>query len=151
MRGVARKMLWVLLAALCVSTLRVAVRAQNGSGLQVDKTSIGGTIVNGSSGKPEAGVWVIAETKLPVPFRKIVVTDDQGRFLVPDLPKASYMLWVRGYGLKDSEKVKAELGKQVKLQVADEISKREAAKIYPASYWLSMIQPPPMAQLPAEY
>ena len=54
-------------------------------GLQVDKSSIGGTVVNTASGKAEAGVWVIAETKLGVPYRKIVVTDDQGRFLVPDL------------------------------------------------------------------
>jgi hypothetical protein len=60
--------------------------------------------MNSGTGKPEAGVWVIAETKLGVPYRKIVVTDDQGRFLVPDLPAASYDVWVRGYGLKDSAK-----------------------------------------------
>ena len=84
--------------------------------MQVDKTSIGGVVVNSNGGKPEAGVWVIAETKsLPVPFRKIVVTDDQGRFLVPDLPDGAYELWVRGYGLKDSERVKAARGGKVKL------------------------------------
>src|SRR5438132_941077 len=56
-------------------------------GIQVSANSIGGAVINNSGGRPEAGVWVIAETKsLQVPFRKIVVTNDQGRFLVPDLP-----------------------------------------------------------------
>ena len=59
-------------------------------------------VVRSSQG-PEAGVWVIAETKdLPTNFIKIVVTDDQGRFMVPELPNASYSVWVRGYGLVDS-------------------------------------------------
>jgi hypothetical protein len=57
---------------------------------------------------PEAGVWVIAETTdLPTKFVKIVVTDDQGRYLLPDLPKATYDVWVRGYGLVDSPKAGA--------------------------------------------
>src|SRR5882757_3716864 len=64
--------------------------------------AIGGTVI-GPKG-PEAGVWVIAETKdLPTRYIKIVVTDDQGRYLLPDLPKAKYKVWVRGYGLVDSE------------------------------------------------
>ena len=46
---------------------------------------------------------------------KSVVTDDQGRYLVPDLPKATYDVWVRGYGLIDSPKVKAAPGKAVNL------------------------------------
>ena len=59
-------------------------------------------MVNGPNG-PEAGVWVIAETTdLPTRFAKMVVTDDQGRYVVPDLPKAKYKVWVRGYGLVDS-------------------------------------------------
>ena len=33
---------------------------------------------------------------------QIVVTDDRGRYLVPELPKANYNVWVRGYGLVDS-------------------------------------------------
>ena len=119
---------------------------------QVDKSSIGGVVLNSNGGKPEAGVWVIAETKsLPVPFRKIVVTDDQGRFLVPDLPDGAYELWVRGYGLKDSEPVKAARGEKVKLQVANAATPQEAAKIYPASYWTSLIQPPSGSDLPARY
>src|ERR1019366_4795053 len=102
--------------------------------------SIGGAVVNNNGAKPEAGVWVIAETKsLPTPFRKIVVTDDQGRFLVPDLPDGAYELWVRGYGLKDSERVKASPGSTARLQVANAATPQEAAKIYPASYWTSLI------------
>jgi streptogramin lyase len=108
--------------------------------------------VNSNGGKPEAGVWVIAETKsLPAPFRKIVVTDDQGRYLVPDLPAGTYELWVRGYGLKDSERVKGARGENVKLQVGNAATPQEAAKIYPASYWTSLIQPPPMSELPPRY
>ena len=39
---------------------------------------------------PEAGVWVIAETTdLPTKFARIVVTDDRGRYVIPDLPKAT--------------------------------------------------------------
>src|SRR5215216_7205827 len=95
-------------------------------------SSIGGTVVNSATGKPEAGVWVIAETKLGTPYRKIVVTDDQGRFLVPDLPAASYDVWVRGYGLQDSGKTKAERGAQIIVRVANAATPQEAAKIYPA-------------------
>src|SRR6516164_3916872 len=75
---------------------------QPGSGaVPIDGDDIGG-VVTGSAG-PEAGVWVIAETtELPTKFARIVVTDDQGRYVVPDLPKAKYKVWVRGYGLIDS-------------------------------------------------
>jgi hypothetical protein len=153
MPTVTRKMTWVLLALLCLAARPVAGGGpQNVPGLKVDKGSIGGVVVNSSGGKAEAGVWVIAETKsLPAPFRKIVVTDDQGRFLVPDLPEGQYEVWVRGYGLKDSERTKAVCGETVKLQVANAATPQEAAKIYPASYWTSLIQPPPMDELPAKY
>src|SRR5262249_39752730 len=116
-------------------------------------SSISGTVVNAAGGKPEAGVWVVAETKLGTqPYRKIVVTDDQGRFLVPDLPAASYDMWVRGYGLKDSAKTKAERGAaDLKLQATNASSPVEAAKIYPAGYWTAMIQAPAKDKLPPEY
>ena len=150
MRSVTRNMVWVLLVAWCV-VARATVGGQ-APGFKIDNTSIGGTVVNSNGGKPEAGVWVIAETKsLPAPFRKIVVTDDQGRYLVPDLPAGTYELWVRGYGLKDSERVKGARGENVKLQVANAATPQEAAKIYPASYWTSLIQPPPMSELPVKY
>ena len=41
--------------------------------------------------------------------------DDQGRYVLPDLPKASYDIWVRGYGLVDSGKVKGQPGQQLNL------------------------------------
>src|SRR5437868_10086818 len=127
MQTVTRKITWLLLAILCVAALPALGGPQSVAGLKVDKSSIGGTVVNSNGGKPEAGVWVIAETKsLPAPFRKIVVTDDQGRFLVPDLPEGAYELWVRGYGLKDSEHVKADCGEMVKLQVANASTPQEA-------------------------
>ena len=114
MRSIARTALWALLAIGCIISRPSSGGQQAISGLQVDKSSVGGVVVNTSGGRPEVGVWVIAETKsLPVPFRKIVVTDDQGRFLVPDLRAGSYELWVRGYGLKDSDRVKASLGATV--------------------------------------
>src|SRR3954447_1763611 len=73
-------------------------------------------VVTGAKG-PEAGVWVIAETKdLPTKYTKIVVTDDQGRFAVPDLPKAKYSVWVRGYGLADGAKAQATPGSTLNLQ-----------------------------------
>src|SRR5216110_392169 len=88
-----------LAAALLAFNHRVAGQ-QPRSAVQIDRDDIGGVVI-GSAG-PEAGVWVIAETEdLPTRFAKIVVTDDQGRYLVPDLPPASYQLWVRGYGLAD--------------------------------------------------
>ncbi len=66
----------------------------------VGPTDIGGTVT--STAGPEAGVWVIAETTdLPTKFARVVVTDDRGRYLIPDLPAANYSVWVRGYGLVD--------------------------------------------------
>ena len=81
----------------------------------IDSDDIGG-VVTGQNG-PEAGVWVIAETTdLPTRYAKMVVTDDQGRYVVPDLPKGKYKVWVRGYGLVDSPKVDGEPGKQLNLR-----------------------------------
>ena len=73
-------------------------------------------MVSGPNG-PEAGVWVIAETReLPTKFARIVVTDEHGRFLVPDLPQARYEVWVRGYGLVDSPKASAAPGDTLELR-----------------------------------
>src|SRR5438046_10712393 len=64
----------------------------------VGANDLGGVVT--SANGPEAGVWVIAETTdLPTKFAKLVVTDEQGRYVIPDLPKASYSVWVRGYRL----------------------------------------------------
>ncbi|HEY6598141.1 MAG TPA: hypothetical protein VIZ30_02465 [Pseudomonadales bacterium] len=103
---------------------------------------IEGRVVSGAT-TPEAGVWVIAETAaLPTPYRKIVVTDDAGRFVVPDLPPADYQVWVRGYGLVDSAKMPATRGASLTLHVTPAADPREAAVIYPANYWLSLLEPP---------
>jgi hypothetical protein len=78
----------------------------------VGPRDIGG-VVSGPKG-PEAGVWVIAETKdLPTKYAKVVVTDDRGRYLIPDLPNAKYEVWVRGYGLADSQKAAGEPGRKL--------------------------------------
>jgi hypothetical protein len=79
----------------CVVAHPGPLSAQNA--VAIDADNIGG-VVTGPSG-PEAGVWVIAETTdLPTKFARMVVTDVQGRYVVPDLPKATYRVWVRGYG-----------------------------------------------------
>ena len=102
-----------------------------------------------SSAGPEAGVWVIAETgDLPTTFRKIVVTDDAGRFLLPELPAASYSVWVRGYGLVDSAPVAAAPGQDLRLEAAVARTPQEAAAVYPASYWLALIEPPEADEFP---
>ena len=115
------------------------LNAQNAVSVKAD--DIGG-VVTGPHG-PEAGVWVIAETHdFPTRYAKIVVTDDQGRYLVPDLPKAKYQVWVRGYGLIDSAKVDAELGKHVNLTAVPAPNDAAAAKYYPAIYWFAMLKIP---------
>src|ERR1700690_4127635 len=85
------------------------------SKVPVTAGDIGGVVT--SSKGHEAGVWVIAETTdFQVKFRKIVVTDDAGRFRLPELPKANYKVWVRGYGLIDSPPVDATPGKTLALK-----------------------------------
>ena len=108
---------------------------------------IAGTVT--SAAGPEAGVWVIAETgDFDTSFRKTVVTDDAGRFLVPDLPAASYEVWVRGYGLVDSDRTPARPGDQLDLTVRAAATPREAAEIYPANYWYSLLEVPPASDFP---
>ena len=101
---------------LCLAVFLQASGALQGTGaaIPMDPDDIAG-VVTGPRG-PEAGVWVIAETTdLPTKFVRIVVTDNSGRYLVPDLPKASYRVWTRGYGLVDSPKVESTPGKLVNL------------------------------------
>ena len=111
------------------------------------RDDIGG-VVTGPAG-PEAGVWVIAETTdLGTKMAKMVVTDDQGRYVLPDLPKAKYKVWVRGYGLVDSPKVDSEPGKQLNLTAVKAPSEAAAAEYYPAIYWYSMVKVPGADQFP---
>ena len=113
----------------------------------IDGDDIGG-VVTGPRG-PEAGVWVIAETtNLPTKFTRIVVTDDEGRYLLPDLPKAGYSVWVRGYGLVDSAKVQSEPGTALDLTAVAAPNPKAAAEYYPAQYWLSLLQVPKASEFP---
>jgi len=115
--------------------------------IQIGAADLGG-VVTGARG-PEAGVWVIAETTdLPTKFAKIVVTDDRGRYLLPELPKASYSVWVRGYGLVDSPKVRTAPGKILNLTAVPAPSAAAAAEYYPAIYWYSMLRVPERSEFP---
>src|SRR5262249_5356978 len=113
--------------------------SQQGTSVSIDKDDIGGVVT--STKGPEAGVWVIAETNdLSTRFARMVVTDDQGRYVLPDLPKASYNVWVRGYGLVDSPKVKAAHGRNLNLKAVVAPNEAAAAKYYPGIYWYSMMK-----------
>ena len=114
---------------------------QPASDVAIDNDDIGG-VVTGPKG-PEAGVWVIAETRdLPVRYIKSVVTDDRGRFVIPDLPPASYQVWARGYGLVDSAKTTAKPGQRLAIAAVVAPSEAAAAHYYPAIYWYSMLKIP---------
>jgi hypothetical protein len=130
------------------ASLRSARPAQTTAGaIAVDADDLGG-VVTGASG-PEAGVWVIAETtELPTKFVRIVVTDDQGRYVLPDLPKATYSVWVRGYGLVDSPKQKTTPGRLLNLKAVSAPNPRAAAEYYPAGYWFSLMHVPEKSEFP---
>ena len=131
-----------LLGALALSAQQPAAPA-----VPIDADDLGG-VVAGDKG-PEAGVWVIAETTdLPTKFARIVVTDDRGRYLVPDLPKAGYSVWVRGYGLVDSPKVKASPGQSLNLKAVAAPNPSAAADYYPAGYWFSLLKIPEKSEFP---
>ncbi|HTE14519.1 MAG TPA: carboxypeptidase-like regulatory domain-containing protein [Burkholderiales bacterium] len=132
-----------VVAALLLLMAPAALAAQPGKPVPVSigKQDIGG-VVSGKNG-PEAGVWVIAETTgLPTKFAKMVVTDDQGRYVLPELPQATYSLWVRGYGLIDSKKLTVTPGKVVNLQAVAAPTEAAAAEYFPAIYWYSMLKVP---------
>ncbi len=111
----------------------------------IDDNDIGG-VVTGPNG-PEAGVWVIAETsELPTKFARMVVTNDQGQYVIPDLPDVDYQVWVRGYGLVDSAKVRGEPGHMLNLEAVPAPDDKSAAHYYPAIYWYSMLHIPGVDQ-----
>ncbi len=138
----------VILTALAGLSLSGTSASQTVSGSVVlDADDIGGTVR--SANGPEAGVWVIAETAdLPTGYRKIVVADEAGRYLVPDLPAASYDVWVRGYGLVDSPKIQAEPGERLNLTAVPAPTPQDAAQYYPSSYWYSLLEVPPESDFP---
>ena len=137
-----------LTAALACAAL-VAAAAPGTIALQAADNDgvIRGTVT--SADGPEAGVWVIAETDdLETVFRKIVVTDDDGRFVLPELPDATFDVWVRGYGLVDSEPVAGRPDQELDLTAVVAATPQEAAQVYPSTYWLSLINLPAAHEFP---
>src|SRR5215472_16704003 len=125
---------------------RTDLSAQAGT-VKIKASDIGGVIT--STKGPEAGVWVIAETTdLPTRYIKEVVTDDRGRYLIPELPKAKYTVWARGYGLVDSPKVTTETGKQVDLKPTAAPDLKTAAQLYPGNYWYALMNVPEKNEFP---
>src|SRR5579863_3793437 len=119
--------------------------------VKIKANDIGG-VVSSAKG-PEAGVWVIAETtSLPTRYIKEVVTDDRGRYLVPDLPGlpqgGKYTIWARGYGLVASPKVETDPGKQVNLKPTIAPDAKTAAQLYPAEYWYALLKVPEKNEFP---
>jgi hypothetical protein len=140
----SRKTFASAVSAFAFATLLSGVwlAAQNqGGAIALDPDDIGGTVTSAKG--PEAGVWVIAETSdLPTKFTRIVVTDDQGRYVLPDLPRETFQVFVRGYGLVDSARQSAKPGQRLDLRVNLAPDAKTAAQVYPAAYWLSMLEPP---------
>ena len=132
-----------LLAACVAASVPALVATQGGGGgaPAIDPDDIGGVVASAKG--PEAGVWVVAETTdLPTRFIRIAVTDDQGRYVVPDLPKAGYRVFVRGYGLVDSPIVQASPGQRLNLTAVVAPDPRSAAQYYPPDSWLSLMKIP---------
>src|SRR3954447_12722745 len=148
-RNASRRGIAALAFAALLGGLPPSAPAQQPAGetVRIDQHAIGG-VVTGAQG-PEAGVWVIAETSsLPTKLVKIVVTDERGRYAIPDLPAATYDVWVRGYGLVDSPKVNSEPGKTLDLKAAPAPDAKAAAQYYPALYWYAMLAVPPASDFP---
>src|ERR1700760_4422595 len=142
-----RTALLLVFSPLLAITLTGRLAAKQNPAFEVKGDEIGG-IVTSASG-PEAGVWVIAETTdLPTRYIKEVVTDDQGRYLIPGLPPASYDVWARGYGLVDSPKIRTAAGKRVDLKPSVAPDARAAAQYYPANYWYAMLKVPSENEFP---
>src|SRR5881296_1250343 len=136
-------------AALFAAAGRAPLDAQQRTdpAIGIGAADLGGVVT--SANGPEAGVWVIAETtELPTKYVKIVVTDDRGRYVLPELPKATYSVWVRGYGLVDSPKVRTAPGKTLDLTAVVAPSAAAAAEYYPAIYWYSMLRVPERSEFP---
>jgi hypothetical protein len=139
----ARSIAWSIFAAAALVgfTLQPTIKPAMAQTVAIDSNDIGG-VVTGPNG-PEAGVWVIAETKdLGTRYIKTVVTDGQGRYVLPDLPSANYDIWVRGYGLVDSPKMRSGPGATLNLSAVPAPNETTAAQYYPAIHWYSMMKLP---------
>src|SRR4026209_310754 len=134
-----RRVLTTIFLSVLTICIATSPRAQQ---VDVRTNEIGGVVT--STKGAEAGVWVIAETTdLPTKLARIVVADDRGRYLIPDLPVANYSVWVRGYGLVDSPKLRGKPGQKLDHKAVSAPSAAAAAHYYPAIYWYSMLKIPP--------
>src|SRR5256885_7057832 len=141
------KTLHIGAAAIAIAAFLTSCESTPQTPGSVGANDLGGVVT--SANGPEAGVWVIGETTdLPTKFAKLVVTDEQGRYVIPDLPKASYSVWVRGYGLVDSPKVSSTPGRTLNLSATPAPSAAAAAEYYPGMYWYSMISIPAKSEFP---
>jgi len=141
-----RALYWGIAAAVTAFLVACAAQVETPPGtdpaIRIGESDIGG-VVTGPKG-PEAGVWVIAETTgLPTRYIKSVVTDGQGRYVIPALPAAEYQVFVRGYGLVDSPRVATKPGRIVNHKAVPAPDERAAAQYYPAIYWYTMMKIPP--------
>ena len=134
---------WKSFALLCLTAFATTVVAQT-----ANQGVIQGMVESGSG--PEAGVWVIAETDdTPTRYAKIVVTDDDGRFVLPELPDALFSVWVRGYGLVDTDPVFLRPGaSDVTLKAFTAEDPLLAAQVYPGDYWYSLLEVPGHEEFP---
>ena len=145
----SRRIPYAALYVAVLSLVSVVVLSARQNGVAIDNDDIGGVVTSDKG--PEAGVWVIAETKdLPTGFSRSVVTDDRGRYVIPDLPKANYQVFVRGYGLVDSSRVQGVPGKALNLKAVIAPNPKAAAEVYPANYWLSLMKIPDKAEFPIQ-
>src|SRR3984885_4227786 len=134
------RLLFPGMVALGISAF-IAASLATTSATQIKSDAIAGTVT--STPGPEAGEGGIAETKdLPARYIKEVVTDGQGRYLIPALPKARYTVWARGYGLVDSPKVETEPGKREDLKPTVAPDTKSAEHYYPANYWYALLEVP---------
>jgi hypothetical protein len=138
--------LFMGMAVAALLLCRVATSHAAGTEPRISATAIAGTVT--SAHGAEAGVWVIAETHdFETRFAKIVVTDEAGHYLIPELPDAKYRVWVRGYGLVDSRGVDAAPGQHLDIATSIAADAATAAKTYPAAYWYAMMKIPDEAQV----
>ena len=136
---------WAVSIALAYAARAASAEAP----IEVPTVSDGLSGVVTSKEGAEAGVWVIAESvNLPTRHIKIVVTEDQGRYVMPELPAAKYKVWVRGYGLVDSEPVLVQPGARVDLTAKLAPDAHAAAQYYPASDWYALLKPPAIEEFP---
>ena len=123
-------------------TIPIAVYAQQA--VAVGATDMGGIVV-GAAG-PEAGVWVIAETaELPTKFARIVVTDNSGRYLIPDLPAANYSVWVAVMAWWIRPSSPQSRGQLLNHTAVPAPNEAAAAHYYPSIYWYAMMEIPPVS------